>query len=143
MAVVYLGLGSNMGDRAANFERALELLKAAGLDVRQMSSTLETDPVGGPPQEKFLNAAVEAHTSLLPADLLKAVKQVEAEMGRVKTVANGPRPIDIDILLYDTITLQSQDLTIPHPRMHQRSFVMDPLKEIAPERVKEFFDARH
>ena len=143
MAVVYLGLGSNIGNRKEQLNRAVELMKQSGIEIRKVSSYLQTDPVGGPPQEKFLNAAVMAETTLTPAELLKTLQTIESSMGRMRTVANAPRPIDIDILLYDTLTLQSQDLTIPHPRMHQRMFVLNPLREIAPQRVKEFLNAHH
>jgi 2-amino-4-hydroxy-6-hydroxymethyldihydropteridine diphosphokinase len=143
MPVVYLGFGSNMGNRGQQLNRAIELMKQSGIDVRKVSSYIETDPVGGPPQGKFLNAVVMAETKATPVELLKLVQSVETTMGRVRTVANAPRPIDIDILLYDHLILQSQDLTIPHPRMHQRAFVLNPLKEIAPQRFEEFFNAHH
>ena len=143
MAVIYLGLGSNIGNRTEQLNRAIELLKKSGIDIRKVSSYIETDPVGGPPQGRFLNAVAMAETKTSPAELLKTVQSIESAMGRVRTTANSPRPIDIDILLYDTLTLQSQDLTIPHPRMHQRAFVLNPLREIAPQRMKEFLDAHH
>jgi 2-amino-4-hydroxy-6-hydroxymethyldihydropteridine diphosphokinase len=143
MAVVYLGLGSNIGNRAEQLNRAVELMKKSGIAIQKISTSIETDPVGGPPQGKFLNAAVMAETTLSPVELLKTIQAIESSMGRGRTIANAPRSIDIDILLYDKLILQSQDLTIPHPRMHQRAFVLDPLREIAPQRVKEFVDAHH
>ena len=143
MAVIYLGLGSNLGNRGQQLNRAIELIKQSGIKVSKVSSYIETDPVGGPVQGKFLNAAAMAETNLSPIELLKTLQSIEATMGRVRTVVNAPRPIDIDILLYDNLALQSQDLTIPHPRMHRRAFVLNPLKEIAPQRLEEFFNANH
>jgi 2-amino-4-hydroxy-6-hydroxymethyldihydropteridine diphosphokinase len=139
---IYLGLGSNLGDRRANLDRALKELAAAGIRIKKISSYIETDPVGGPPQGKFLNAAAQVETSLSPIELLEAVKSIEKCMGREKTVRNGPRLIDIDVLLYDEVKMNGEELTIPHPRMLGRAFVMAPLREIAPQ-VKEVFHEDH
>jgi 2-amino-4-hydroxy-6-hydroxymethyldihydropteridine diphosphokinase len=130
MPVVYLGLGSNLGDRARNIHEAVRLLNEAGVMAIKLSTIIETDPVGGPPQGLFLNGVLKAETELLPLDLLKTVNEVEAKLGRVRTVKDGPRTIDIDILLYDDMALDTPELVIPHPRMREREFVMGPLVEI-------------
>jgi 2-amino-4-hydroxy-6-hydroxymethyldihydropteridine diphosphokinase len=119
-----------MGDRTRNIHDAVSLLDAAGVRTLRLSSIIETDPVGGPPQGLYLNAALKAETALTPAELLKATRSVEDKLGRVRTVKDGPRTIDIDILLYDELTVNEPDLVIPHPRMSQRAFVMVPLWEI-------------
>lgn len=130
MSTVYLGLGSNLGDREKNIHEAVRLLNEAGVKPLKLSSIIETDPVGGPPQGLFLNAALKAETGLAPLELLKAAHAVEAKLGRVRTVKDGPRTIDIDILRYDDVTLNTAELVIPHPRMREREFVMQPLCEI-------------
>jgi 2-amino-4-hydroxy-6-hydroxymethyldihydropteridine diphosphokinase len=130
---VYLSLGSNLGDRAANLRRALEELGNARVKVERVSSYYKTEPVDFGPQAWFLNCAVEARTELMPMQLLKAVKSVERALGRRPGVSKGPRPIDIDILLYENVVVRTAALTIPHERMTQRRFVLVPLRELAPE----------
>ncbi len=130
MPIVFLGLGSNLGDREKNIRQALELLEADAVIVQKISSIIETDPVGGPQQGLFLNAAAKVETDLSPHDLLRKIHQIEASLGRVRDVKNGPRTIDIDILLYDDRKVNDLDLIIPHPRMRERAFVMRPLGEI-------------
>ncbi len=132
LPAVFLGLGANLGDRAAALDRALGLLGAKGFRVRRMSSLYETEPVGGPPQGPFLNAVVEGETLLPPSELLGACLGVEREMGRVRAERNGPRVIDVDILLYGDVVLESDELVLPHPRFHERRFVLVPLAELAP-----------
>lgn len=129
---IYLALGSNMGDRKRNIDLALIELEGIGVKIEKISSLIETDPAGGPPQGKYLNAVLRAATGLSPEALLLKIKIIEQKLGRTPTVRNGPRPIDIDILLYDDIALSTPELTIPHPRMRERDFVMNPLSEIAP-----------
>ncbi len=141
MAIVYLGLGSNLGDREKNLRQALVELEAAGIALEKFSTFIETEPVGGPPQGKFLNAALKARTTLTPEALLQQIKEIEKKMGRTDTGRCGPRPIDIDILLYDRLSLATPQLTIPHPRMHERAFVLAPLKEIDPSVVEEILHA--
>jgi 2-amino-4-hydroxy-6-hydroxymethyldihydropteridine diphosphokinase len=131
--IVYLGLGSNVGDREGNIRGAVDQLNARGVHVLKISTIIETNPVGGPPQGLFLNAALRAETDLQPLDLLRVCLAAEAGLGRVRTVRNGPRTIDIDILLYDNLSLVTPELTIPHPRMQERDFVMRPLREIMPD----------
>jgi 2-amino-4-hydroxy-6-hydroxymethyldihydropteridine diphosphokinase len=129
---VYLSLGSNRGDRVANFQRAMEELGKAGVKVQRVSSYYKTEPVDFGPQAWFLNCAVEASTELMPMQLLKAVKSVERTLGRRPGVSKGPRPIDIDILLYENVVVRTAALTIPHARMNERRFVLIPLRELAP-----------
>ena len=133
MATVYLGIGSNMGDRQRHIRDALNSLRQKKIKISRISSVIETEPVGGPPQARFLNAALKVETELSPDALLFCLKSIEKEFGREPTVKNGPRPIDIDILLYDNICIQTPMLTIPHPRMKKRDFVMRPLEEIIDE----------
>ncbi len=129
---VYLSLGSNRGDRVANLRRAMEELGKAGVKVQRVSSFYKTEPVDFGPQAWFLNCAVEASTEFMPMQLLKAVKSVERALGRRPGVRKGPRPIDIDILLYENVVVRTAVLTIPHERMNERRFVLVPLREVAP-----------
>jgi len=130
---VYLSLGGNIGDRAANLAQAVEQIEAGGVTVSRLSSVYETEPVGLREQPWFLNLVCAGETGLSPTDLLDMLQKVEARMGRVRTVRWGPRPIDLDILLYGDTILDAPRLTIPHPRMAERAFVLVPLVEIAPE----------
>lgn len=143
MPTVYLGLGSNLGDRQKNINQAISSLEDNGIRVLKQSSVIETDPVGGPPQGKFLNAVVKADTGLPPDKLLAVLKSIEKKQGRVKTVADGPRPIDLDILLYDDIQWNTDDLVIPHPRMLERDFVLIPLTQIEPQLVQRLLHENH
>jgi 2-amino-4-hydroxy-6-hydroxymethyldihydropteridine diphosphokinase len=133
MPTVYLALGSNLGNRLEYIHRSIEELKDSGLKVMKFSTMIETDPVGGPAQGKYLNAVLKASTAHSPEELHEITQGIERKLGRVKKMFNGPRVIDIDILLYDDIKLITRKLIIPHPRMFERDFVMRPLKEIAPE----------
>jgi len=133
MSTVYLALGSNLGDRLEYIHRAIKELEACGLNVLKLSTIIETDPVGGIAQGKYLNAILKANTGLSPEDLHVFTQSIERKLGRVKKNMNGPRVIDIDILLYDDIKLVTPRLLIPHPRMLARAFVMQPLSEIEPE----------
>jgi 2-amino-4-hydroxy-6-hydroxymethyldihydropteridine diphosphokinase len=131
----YLGIGSNEGDRHSNLLRAVDRLRERGdVSVARVSSFLENPPVGGPAgQGMYLNAVVAIDTALTPRRLLAACKQVEGEFGRASTVRWGPRVIDLDILLYGDLVVGEPDLEIPHPRMHERTFVLIPLAEIDTE----------
>lgn len=134
--IAYLGLGSNIGDRRANIDQAIEMLKAQrDVEIIKASSIYETAPVGYRDQPDFLNAVVMIETRLKPRELLNAVLSIESLMGRKRTIRWGPRVIDIDILLYDNEQLDEDDLHIPHPRMLEREFVMKPLAEIAPDLI--------
>jgi 2-amino-4-hydroxy-6-hydroxymethyldihydropteridine diphosphokinase len=133
MKTVYLGLGTNLGDRERNLEAALEKLAAPDLRILRISSVYETAPVGTDDPHWFLNLVVEAETDLFPMQLLWRTGKIEHSLGRVRTAVNGPRTIDIDILLYGRAVIHSPSLEVPHPRMHQRRFVLAPLAELAPE----------
>ena len=130
---IYLSLGSNVGDRAKNLTMAISLLKDAGIQVVKVSSIYETEPVGYFEQEWFLNLVIEGETELGAAQLLRALRGIETRMGSKKPFANGPRLIDLDILLYADESINSPELIVPHPRMLQRKFVLAPLAEIAPK----------
>ncbi|HXZ11616.1 MAG TPA: 2-amino-4-hydroxy-6-hydroxymethyldihydropteridine diphosphokinase [Candidatus Sulfotelmatobacter sp.] len=132
MKTVYLSLGSNIGDRAANLARAIEALPARGVRVTRQSSVYETEPVELREQAWFLNCVVEVETDLMPLQLMHALHAIEREMGRVRRVGKGPRLIDIDILLFGTSVVRTAELEIPHPRMAERRFVLVPFAEIAP-----------
>jgi len=129
---VFLALGSNLGDRAAAFEAGLRLLAERGFASRARSGLYETEPVGGPPQGWYLNAVVQGETELAPEALLEACLAVEKQLGRTREVPNGPRSLDLDILIYGDVVRASPGLTLPHPRLHERRFVLVPLAELAP-----------
>ena len=143
MGIAYLGIGSNLGDRQNNIQKALDLLEENGVHILKQSSVIETEPVGGPAQGKFLNAVIKVETQFLPQKLLTELKDIEKKLGRIKTVENGPRPIDIDILIYDNIKLTTPELIIPHPRMFEREFVMTPLREIDSKLVEQLIHESH
>lgn len=130
MKRVYLSLGSNLGDRLGNIERALDALVATGLEIRRVSSFYRTEPVEFRQQPWFINCVAEVETELLPLQLLKAVQKVERDLGRRRSINKGPRKIDIDILLYENVVVRSAALTIPHERMAERRFVLVPLREL-------------
>ena len=128
---VFLSLGSNVGDRVACIRKALERLPGVGVEIKRVSSLYRTEPVDFRPQAWFVNCVAQAETDLMPMQLLKAVKLVERALGRRQTVAKRPRPIDIDILLYESVVVRSAALNIPHERMTERRFVLLPLRELA------------
>ncbi len=132
--VAYLSLGSNLGDRVANLRQAIDALGALGA-VPRVSSFYETEPVDLKEQPWFVNSAVELRTTLTPVMLLRKLLEIERSMGRERTQPKGPRVIDIDLLLYDDETVNTAELTVPHPAMHERLFVLAPLAEIAPQAV--------
>lgn len=132
MKLVYLSLGSNRGDRAAHIRRAIAALIQAGVQIERTSQLYRTEPVDFRPQPWFLNCVVEARTHLMPIRLLHICRSVERALGRRPGVSKGPRPIDIDILLYENAIIHSQELTVPHPRLDERKFVLIPLAELAP-----------
>lgn len=133
MAIVYLGLGSNLGDRAGNSEDALRLLTKQGISVISRSAMIETEPWGVKEQPPFINMAVKIQTDLGPEELLTELQSIERQMGREKNVRWGPRVIDIDILFYNSMILKTEGLIIPHPLIEKRDFVLRPLAEIAPD----------
>lgn len=128
-ATVVVALGSNLGDRRLHLRRAIEKLKRVMTIVR-VSSIIETEPVGAPPP-KFLNAVLVGHTTLAPLQLLHELLAIERELGRRRPAPrNAPRPIDLDLILYDAVRMRTSELTLPHPRAAERDFVMRPLREI-------------
>lgn len=131
---VYLALGSNLDDRHENLRQAVAALSPQ-IDIKAKSHIYETDPWGYEDQPKFLNMAVRGLTYLEPEPLLKHLKRLETALGRQKTFANGPRSIDIDILFFDDLILETPLLTLPHPRLHERGFVLLPLMDLAPDLV--------
>lgn len=145
MNKIYLSLGSNIGDTKSNLDRATGLLREK-IDILNQSSYYETEPVGYKDQDWFLNIVLEGETGLGPEELLEFTQSIESRMKRKKTIRFGPRIIDIDILLYEQVNLQTDDLIIPHPRMCERAFVIVPLYEIAPhltirgEKIKKIVD---
>lgn len=132
MAHAYLGLGTNLGDREANLRAAIGGLSEIGT-IASISSVYRTEPVGYRDQPDFWNLVVELRTALAPEALLRAVQRIEDALGRTRPFPNAPRVIDIDVLLYDDLVSETADLTVPHPRMLERGFVLRPLVEIAPE----------
>jgi 2-amino-4-hydroxy-6-hydroxymethyldihydropteridine diphosphokinase len=130
----FLGLGSNLGDRLGNLERAVALLVAEG-DVVAVSPVYETEPVGGPEQGPYLNLVVELATSASPRVLLGRCRVLEEDAGRVRTVRFGPRTLDADVLLVGDEHVEEPDLVVPHPRMSERRFVLAPLADLAPDLV--------
>jgi 2-amino-4-hydroxy-6-hydroxymethyldihydropteridine diphosphokinase len=137
VARALVALGSNLGDRRRTIERALEeVCRLPGTCVVASSSLHETDPVGGPPdQGAFLNAAAEVETRLSPRELLDGLLAIERTLGRVRTERNGPRTIDLDLILFGNGVLDEAGLALPHPRFRERSFVLAPLAEVAPDAV--------
>jgi 2-amino-4-hydroxy-6-hydroxymethyldihydropteridine diphosphokinase len=134
-ATAYLALGSNLGDRLATLQRAVDLLGARpGIAVRRSSRVYETEPVG-PPQPRYLNAVIEVRTELEPRELLEACLDVETELGRVRGERWGPRTLDVDVLTYEDRRVDEPGLVVPHPRMHERAFVLVPLLELDPDLV--------
>lgn len=131
---VYLGLGANLGDRQLNLSRAVELL-SQWVHLEELSSLYETDPVDYSQQPRFLNAVCQLTTSLTAEELLAIAKNVESALGRMPGFPNAPRPIDIDILLYGNEVINLPHLSVPHPRLEERAFVLVPLAEIAPDLV--------
>lgn len=134
MPTAYLCLGSNLGDREKNLIWALSLLSQE-INLEKVSSIYETEPIGYKEQPLFLNLVCRVTTNLNPQELLHLAKTIENKMGRIPSFPNSPRPVDIDILFYDNQIIKTQDLTIPHPRLAKRAFVLIPLSEIASELV--------
>jgi 2-amino-4-hydroxy-6-hydroxymethyldihydropteridine diphosphokinase len=131
MKRIYLSLGSNLGDRVGHIRKALRLLSEAGVCIHRVSSFYKTEPVGYVSQPWFINCVVEGATDLMPLQLLKLLQSVERSLGRRPGVAKGPRPIDIDILLYENVVVRSAALNIPHAQLSERRFVLIPLRELA------------
>ncbi|MGB9711005.1 MAG: 2-amino-4-hydroxy-6-hydroxymethyldihydropteridine diphosphokinase [Thermodesulfovibrio sp.] len=145
---VFLSIGSNIGEKEKNCLQAIAILEQSGLIINKKSSIYITKPWGFKNQPDFANMAVEAFTDFDPRELLQLIKKIEKQMGRKSTIKYGPRIIDIDIIFYDNLIYESENLNIPHPLMHKRYFVLKPLVEIAPDfvhpvlglTIKELFD---
>ncbi len=133
MAFVCIGLGTNLGDRSVNIKKAKDELIRYPVEIVKESSVDETEPVDFLDQPKFLNQVIGIKTDIPPHDLLKTLKEIEEKLGREKTVPKGPRIIDLDILLYDDIILDTKDLKIPHPEIKNRKFILKHLIEINPD----------
>lgn len=131
-AEVLIALGTNLGDRAANLQHAMDGLRAV-VDIQAVSRIYNTEPVGLRDQPDFWNMVVRGRTLLEPLPLLRALKQIEAELGRTAAPRNAPRIIDLDLLAWNARAVSGEEITLPHPRMHERSFVLYPLREVAPE----------
>ncbi len=135
MPIAYIGIGSNLGDREQNCLEAIRLLSGGGMAIRKQSSMYETEPWGVKDQPRFINMAIEIETDKTPIDLLHLLNDIEKKLGRTETVKWGPRTIDLDILFYDDLVIKGSGLEVPHPRMHEREFVLKPLAEIAPDKL--------
>ncbi len=136
MHLVYIGFGSNIGDRLEHIQDAIHALaETEGITLQKISSVYQTDPVGYETQAQFLNGVAAIQTHLPPLSLLRTLKDIEASVGRQHRIRWGPREIDLDILIYGDLCLQTEKLVIPHPEMHLRRFVLAPLAEIAPDFV--------
>jgi 2-amino-4-hydroxy-6-hydroxymethyldihydropteridine diphosphokinase len=133
LKIAYLGLGSNIGDREVLLQSALDELNRPDLRLRRVSSLYETEPIGLRDQRWFLNLAAEFETDLFPRQLLHRIQRVEKQLGRKRAVVNGPRTIDIDILLYGSSIVTTEELEIPHPRYRDRRFTLAPLAELQPD----------
>ena len=135
MTIIYIGIGSNLGDKEGNCKTAIERLSENGITVKKISSPYRTKPWGVEDQPDFVNMAVKAETNINPSELLPILKTIEKEMGRQDGVRWGPRLIDLDLLFYDDLVISYDELAIPHPLLHKREFVLLPLAEIAAEFV--------
>lgn len=131
----YVALGTNLGERQENLELALQLLETNGVKVLQVSSFIETEPYGVTDQPNFLNGACEVETELAPLELLRLLLKLELEMGRVRLRRWGERIIDLDLLLYEDVVMNTPELTLPHADMDNRTFVLEPMCELAPDLV--------
>lgn len=129
---VVIALGSNLGNREELIDSAINALKR-DVEVSKISTLIETDPVGGPKQGRYLNGVLVGETNLSPKELMVRLLEIESELGRVRTVANAPRTIDLDLIDYEGIAIESEVLTLPHPRAYQRAFVLLPWLEVEPE----------
>lgn len=135
MHTIYIAIGSNLGDKLSNCRKGIELLETFGAKLLACSHFYKTEPVDYADQDWFINAVIKADTDLAPLPLLKALKSVEKKAGRVETVRFGPRVLDMDIIFYDDLIMDESGLTIPHPRMHKRRFVLTPICDIEPNLV--------
>lgn len=138
MAEIFIGIGSNLGDKEKNIRKAIYLVSEK-CRILEISSLYETEPVGFKGQDLFLNCALQAETSLSQGELLEFVLSIEKKLGRLRTIKNGPRTIDLDILFYGNEIIKEDNLIVPHPRLHERLFVLEPLNEICPNFIHPAF----
>ncbi|MBL7081639.1 MAG: 2-amino-4-hydroxy-6-hydroxymethyldihydropteridine diphosphokinase [Candidatus Omnitrophica bacterium] len=144
MVTCYIGFGSNLGNRQDYIDKAIKRMRLLNIThVRKISKIIETQPGSGPPQGPYLNGVIEIETELSPYELLRALQKIENDLGRRREARFGPRTIDLDILLYGDITIKEEALSIPHPRMLKRDFVMEPLREIAPDVINPVRDNKN
>ena len=137
----FIGVGSNLGSRERNIEQAKGyFINTPGMRLIQSSVLYETDPVGGPPQGKFLNAVWEIEAGISPRELFRRLQEIEVALGRKRTVKNGPRTIDLDILIYGDVIINEKDLQIPHPKLAERWFVLKPLWDLAADLIPPVFN---
>lgn len=139
MSKVWIALGSNMGDGRKNLDEVVENMNKNGVKVEKISTYIETEPYGYTEQDNFVNAVCIAETELSPRELLKTLLAIELEMGRVRLIRWGPRIIDLDILFYEDLIIDEEDLKVPHIEIQKRSFVLEPMDEISPEKVHPVF----
>ena len=139
MSKVWIALGSNMGDGRKNLDEAVENMNKNGVKVEKISTYIETEPYGYTEQDNFVNAVCIAETELSPGELLNTLLGIELEMGRVRLIRWGPRIIDLDILFYEDLIIDEEDLKVPHIEIQKRSFVLEPMDEISPEKVHPVF----
>ena len=142
MPRVYVGVGSNLGRRADNIRRGLELLEQQGFRIERQSRIYETEPIGMKTTRNFLNLAVQARTRLSPAETIAAFGRVERALGRGRHERNRPRTLDLDLLFYGNRVIRQSSLSVPHPRLHEREFVLAPLNDIAPNLIHPFLHRR-
>lgn len=139
MSKVWIALGSNMGEGRKNLDLAIKMMNERGVSVKKVSTYIETEPYGYTEQDNFVNAVCIAETKLSPRELLETLLKIELEMGRVRIIKWGPRIIDLDILFYEDLIIDEEDLKVPHIEIQKRSFVLEPMNEISPDKIHPVF----
>ncbi|WP_455932007.1 2-amino-4-hydroxy-6-hydroxymethyldihydropteridine diphosphokinase [Parvimonas micra] len=139
MNKVWIALGSNMGEGRKNLDLAIKMMNERGVSVKKVSTYIETEPYGYTEQDNFVNAVCIAETKLSPRELLETLLKIELEMGRVRIIKWGPRIIDLDILFYEDLIINEEDLKVPHIEIQKRSFVLEPMNEISPDKIHPVF----
>ena len=139
MNKVWIALGSNMGGGRKNLDLAIKMMNERGVSVKKVSTYIETEPYGYTEQDNFVNAVCIAETKLSPRELLEVLLKIELEMGRVRIIKWGPRIIDLDILFYEDLIIDEEDLKVPHIEIQKRSFVLEPMNEISPDKIHPVF----
>ena len=139
MNKVWIALGSNMGEGRKNLDLAIKMMNERGVSVKKVSTYIETEPYGYTEQDNFVNAVCIAETKLNPRELLETLLKIELEMGRVRIIKWGPRSIDLDILFYEDLIIDEEDLKVPHIEIQKRSFVLEPMNEISPDKIHPVF----